>query len=231
MKLFQTILDWSEVWALLIPLAIIIVYKPNGKNISLLVWYVILALILNLTNLLMQYQYLDPKWMYVDGRLNNNIIYNLHSIIRVLLFSLYIISIMQYKYPIILKLILAGYIAFLILNFIFLDSPFYLSTLLFAAESIVLLLMCLSYFFRSIKDEGQVNWLRHPSFLVCVGLIFYEAITFFIFLFLYPLSEKDEAFFVVTMQIYSITYIVFCILLALAFYRSRKQSQTSKALD
>jgi hypothetical protein len=227
MKWFQTILDWSEVWALLIPLIVVTISKPRGEKIRLLVWYVVVGFLLNLTAMLMQYNYLSPRWMYIDGMTNNNIIYNIHSIIRVLLFGWYIISIRRYKYPIILKSILISYIAFLFINFIFFESPFYVSTLLFAGESIVLLLICMAYFFRSIQDESHINWLKHPSFLICAGLSFYEAITFFIFLFLYPLSEKEEtlSFFVLTMRIYNITYVLFCILLALAFYKSRRTRQ------
>jgi hypothetical protein len=227
MKWFPILLDWSEVWALLIPLLVAIISRPAGENIRLLVWYVVLGFLLNVTAMLMQYNYLSPRWMYIDGMTNNNIIYNIHSIIRVLLFSWYIITIRKYNYSVILKTILLGYIVFLFINFIFFESIFYISSLLFAAESIVLLIMCMFYFFHSIQDESQLNWLKHPSFLVCAGLSFYEAITFFIFLFLYPLSQKDETlkFFVLTMRIYNITYVIFCILLALAFYRSRKNKQ------
>jgi len=225
-KIFQLLLDWSEVWALLIPLTIIIIYKPRGNYIRLLVWYVIIGFILNLiANLMLEYYYLVPSWMYVKGRVNNNIVYNIHSVLRVLLFSWYLISIREYKYPVIQKIFLGAYLLFVFINFIFLQSPLFLSTNLYAAESIVLLIMCLAYFFRSIQDESQTNWLKHPSFLICTGISLYEGITFFIFLFFYPLSKKEPEFFVVTMRIYTFTYFLLCLLLALAFYKTKKQTQ------
>ena len=229
MRLLQFLRDWSEVWALLIPLIVFAVHKPKEKHIRLLIWYVIIGFILNFTAIFMvEYSNLVPSWMYIDDMANNNILYNIHSILRVLLLSWYIISIRQFRFSVILKTLLAAYLLFVFINFIFMESPFFLSTRLFAAESIVLLIMCLLYFFRSIQDESQTNWLKHSSFLVCAGISLYEVITFFIFLFFYPLSQTDTPFFRVTMVIYAITFVLFCILLALAFYQTRKQSKEAK---
>ena len=224
MKFLQTLSDWSEVWALLIPLIVIIVSRPKENQIRVLVWYVIIGFILNFaTNFMIEFKSLVPSWMYIDNMVNNNIVYNIHSMFRVLLFSWYIINIRQYQFTFFLKILLVAYLVFIFINFTIFESPFFLSTRLFAAESIVLLVMCLFYFFRSIQDESQINWLKHPSFLVCAGISLYEVITFFIFLFFYPLSQKDPEFFVVTMRIYSITFVLLCILLSLAFYSSKKQ--------
>ena len=224
MKLMHFIRDWSEVWALLIPLIIFVISKPKGKHIRLLLWYVIIGFILNFTaTFMLEYYYLIPSWMHIDNRVNNNILYNIHSIIRVLFFSCYIITIRQYRFSFILKTLLAAYLVFVLINFLFIESPFFLSNSLFTAESIVLLIMCLFYFFRSIQDESQTNWLKHPSFLVCAGICFYEAITFYIFLFFYALHQSDRAFAHITMRVYTITFVLLCILLALALYRSKNQ--------
>jgi|KBSSwiStaDraftv2_1062776.scaffolds.fasta_scaffold91328_3 hypothetical protein len=224
MKFLQTLSDWSEVWALLIPLIVIIVSRPKEKQIRVLVWYVIIGFILNFaTTFMIEFRNLVPSWLYIDNMINNNIVYNIHSMFRVLLFSWYIINIRQYQFTFFFKTFLVAYLVFIFINFTIFESPFFLSTRLFAAESIVLLIMCLFYFFRSIQDESQINWLKHPSFLVCAGISLYEVITFFIFLFFYPLSQKDPEFFVVTMRIYSITFVLLCILLSLAFYSSKKQ--------
>ena len=229
MKFIQILRDWSEVWALLIPLAVIVFKKKYEKDIRVLIGYVIIAFVLNLAaNFMLQFYYLVPKWMYVNGMSNNNILYNIHSIVRVLMFSWYILMVRHYGFSFILKTLLAVYVAFVLINFIFIEPVFFLSTHLFAAESIMLLVICLSYFISSIQDESQVNWIKHPSFFVCAGVTFYEAITFFIFLFFYPLSQKDQSFFLVTMRIYNISFVVLCILLALAFYQSHKRVRRSQ---
>jgi hypothetical protein len=223
--LLDTIISSSEVLALLIPLIVIIVHKPSGHGIKILVWYVIIAFIINLAaTLLYLFHYSLPKWLQ-----NNNLLYNLHSVTRVLFFSWYIISVRAYRFEWFYKLLLAAYAIFCIYNFTLLESPLYLSSNIFSAESIVLLALCLSYFLRSIQDEEQTNWIKHPSFLVAAGICLYEAITFFIFLFFYPLYQHDLAFSLATMRIYAITFVVLCILIAMAFYKSRKKAETKNS--
>jgi hypothetical protein len=225
------LLDWSEVWALCIPLIVIAIYKPREKKIQILLWYVVAGLILNLgATLMAEYRHLVPRWARINNMVNNNILYNIHSILRVLLFGWYIITVRDYVLTSVLKLLLVIYVIFIAYNFTFGEEFFFLSTRLYATESILLLIVCFSYFFRSIQDESQTNWLKHPSFLVCSGISLYEVITFFIFLFFYPLSEKDPKFFIVTMEIYHIAFVILCVLLASAFYQSKKQFKKEKVL-
>jgi quinol-cytochrome oxidoreductase complex cytochrome b subunit len=58
----------------------------------------------------------------------------------------------------------------------------------------------------------------------------YEAITFFVFLFFYPLADQDSAyantdFAIATMRLYTVMFIILCIMLALALNKSRKDSR------
>lgn len=228
MNLLQVISDWSEVWALLIPLAVIIRYKPRGPGARLLIGYVIFALVLNSIATVMAQSASLPAWLK-----NNNIFYNIHSVVRVVLFSWYILSVRQSLFPLNKKWLLMIYGLLAGINFLFLESPLFLSTRLFAAESIILLIICLFYFLSSIKDETQVNLLDHSSFLVCTGVCLYEAITFFIFLFFYPLHNRDSAFWdpafaIATMRIYTIIYVLFIILLAIGLFKSSKEQAPRK---
>ena len=227
MKILQFLGEWSEVWALLIPLIIILVYKPKGINLKWLVLYVVIAFILNfLAIFFLQYYSLAPSWLNVG----NNIFYNLHSFVMVICFSGYIISVRLYVYPFLLKSLVVIYLAFVLVNFYFWESPLILSTRHFTAGSVVLLIMCLFYFFRSILDESQTNWLKHPSFIICAGVCLYEAITIFIFLFIYPLYNKtynqNLSFAFLMMRIYQIIFVVFCISLALGLYQYRGRTKT-----
>ncbi len=222
--LLDTIISSSEVLALLIPLTVIILHKPKGEGINILKCYVVIAFIINLVATILYLFYKSmPPWLQ-----NNNILYNIHSISRVLFFSWYILAVREYRFLRYYKLLLIAYAAFCVYNFSVLESPFYLSTNIFSAESIVLLILSLSYFLRSIHEEEQTNWIKHPSFLVASGICFYEAITFFIFLFFYPLYHQDLAFSLATMRIYAITFVILCILVALAFYKSRKKVERGK---
>lgn len=226
MNFLEFLRDWSEVWAFLIPLAVIIIYKPKGKKILPLIIYVILGFILNFLAIFMiQYYTLMPSWV----NNNNNILYNLHSFARVIFFSWYIIGIRSYRHPEILKGVLITYLLFVLMNFIFLEPVLFLSSHLYAAESFVMLFMCLFYFFQTIQDESRVNWLRHPSFLLCVSISLYEIITFFIFLFFYALHQSDRPFAHLTMRIYTIMFVLLCIMLAVTLYQSRKNKPGLKA--
>jgi hypothetical protein len=222
MKWLQFIREWSEVWALFIPLVIILIYRPKGNKTGWLITYVLVALFLNSASTVMaQFYGYMPSWLK-----NNNIVYNAHSIVRVFFFSIYIMSVRSYQSKPILKYLLILYVVFVIVNFSFFEPILFLSPNLFAAESIVLLIMCLSYFFRSMQDESETYWLRQPSFLVCSGICFYEVITFFVFLFFntinYSTEYRDRHFSDILLLIYTISYVILCILLAIALYKNRK---------
>ncbi len=215
--MLDKIINWSEVWGLLIPLAVIIIYKPKGEHSRILVWYVILALVLNLiATLMVEFYFSLPPSLQ-----NNNLFYNLHSTTRTVFFSLYILSARKYKFKGILQLLLGGYLVFITVNFIVNESPLFINTFHFVAESILLLTLCISFFFRSMLDDSNVNWLKHPAFLVCTGLSLYEAATFFIYLFFYPLVLKDWEFGNLTLSIHNVMYVILCVMLAMALYKSR----------
>lgn len=226
MNFWKLFFEWAEVWAFLIPLSVILFYRPKGKGIPALKAYVITGFILNLIAVgMVEFHSYIPRWMYIDDFVNNNIVYNVHSLVRVLLLSSYILVSRRYRTTGFLKALLFVYLVFIAVNFFCWSSPFYLDTKLFAAESIVLLTGCFTYFFHSLHDESHTNWLKHPAFLVCTGISLYEIITFFIFLFFYPLILKNTSFFVVTMRIYALAFIGLCILLALALYQTTKSEE------
>jgi hypothetical protein len=221
LKILQIIQNWSEVWALLIPLTIIFIKKPAGKGVPWLVSYIIFAIIINFfAQFVLEFYTLLPTGL----RVGNNLFYNLHSLARVSLLGAYIISLRNYKYAIFMKLLLGCYILYAILNFILWESPLLLSSYFYSVGSSVLLIFCFIYFIQSISDEEQTNWLKHPSFIICTGIAVYEAITFFIFLFLFPLFDKDPGFAAIAMRIYLGCFLLFCILLAIGLYKYRAKA-------
>jgi len=233
LKLFQFLRDWSEVWALLIPLIIILIYKPLGRKVRPLVFYVIIAFLLNfLAVFVIEYYYLAPLWLNEKG---NNLYYNLHSFIMVVFFSWYILTIRPNKYVLLLKAFLAIYILFVLINFAFFEPTYLLSSRHFTAGSIVLLLMCLSYFFHSMQDDSQINWIKHPSFIICTGVCLYQAVTFFVFLFIYPLYDdaynKNLSFAMLMMRVYQVVFVLFCILIAIGLYHYRYKQKKDADLN
>jgi len=218
MKIIEAIRDWSEVWALLIPLTIILISRSKIKGMSPVVLYVCLALVLNTisTTLYVFYESL-PSFLQ-----NNNILYNIHSFLRVTLLGLYIYQIRKHRYIDAYKALLIVYLFFVLINFIFFETIFLFSTRLFSAESVVLLILCLSFFVRSMQDDSDTNWLKHPAFLICAGISFYEAVNFFIFLLFYPLANKDASFIKNLWTVHNITFVILCSMIALALYSGYK---------
>jgi uncharacterized membrane protein YesL len=109
------------------------------------------------------------------------------------------------------------------------ESPFVLSTRHFTAGSVLLIILCLSYFLHLIAEDSEIHWLKEPSFLICTAICLYEAITFFIFLFIYPMFDanynQNLDFALLMMRIYQGTFVLFCLLLALALFSSYKQEK------
>lgn len=222
MNIHQFLLVWSEVWALLIPLTVIAIFRLAGKPVALLIAYVITGFFLNFCAIFtLVYPNVVPSFL----KYNNNIFYNVHSFFMVIFLGSYILKIRPYKYKLLLKGLIILYVAFVVINFVFFERPLFYSTRHFITGSIVLIVLCLFYFINSIQEESQVNWLKHPSFIIFFGICLYHCVTFFIFLFLLPMFNstynKDPAFAHLMMKITQITFVIFCILLAIGLYQYR----------
>lgn len=221
-NLLEKLNDWSEVWSLMIPLAIILIYRLQGSAIRYIKIYILVALALNLVaTLLYVYHKSMPPFLK-----NNNIYYNLHSFVRVVLFSFFMFKIHP-RLNWIYKPVFYTYLALVLINFSFFETPLFVSSRLFAAEGIILMGFSVIFLLHAIQDESTVNWLKQPSLLIWTGVGLYEAITIFIFLFFYPLYTSDREFGEITMTIRKMTYVLFCLLVAIAlFIYSKKQENT-----
>src|SRR5687767_3485624 len=87
MKVLNEILMWAEVWALFIPIIVIILYRNQPELFKPLVTYVWIALLLNtVATIIAMYssKYSFPHWLQT-----NNYLYNIHSIVRFICFCLF----------------------------------------------------------------------------------------------------------------------------------------------
>src|SRR5258705_12272266 len=95
-NILKQILNWSEVWAPLIPLTFLLINRkrlpPYLKPVKI---YVFVALSLSLISNIIWYRnklgLYFPDWVQ-----SNNFLYNTHSIIRLLLFSWFFILLKQH---------------------------------------------------------------------------------------------------------------------------------------
>ena len=213
--ILRTFFNWSEVWALLIPLAVLLYHKPKGKWITPLVWYILMGLILNI--LIDFYWYVNMYGWFGSGPdhyWNNNIFYKLHSIARVIFFSWFFAT--QGKgFKLITKVIP---VIFLLSTLIFFTS---LKDALFsyfmATEAGLLLIYCLWYTNIFIKEERPSYSSMHPPLWVVGGLTLYTAVNFFLFLFYDYLIKNFRKYSVDIWDIHNILFIALCICIAIAF--------------
>ena len=83
---FGNFLRWSEVWALFFPLYQLLKTPNNSRSLRPVSYYVILAFILNLAANLISNQ--KSIGLFLPWH-NNVIIYNIHSIVRFVCFSVF----------------------------------------------------------------------------------------------------------------------------------------------
>lgn len=218
-RLLQEILDWSEVWALLIPL-IVLMLKPKQPGYLLpIIVYLVLGLIIDLfIDIGWKFKDNVPRWMYP-----NNYLYNIHSIVRFICFTWFFILLDQ---PFIKKfktIISTLSILFIIINFSFEDffRADSFSSRLLAVESGLLLFFCLQYYLQKLQDDTTTPK-RTADYWVVIGLSIYVVFNFFYFLFYTTLLENGYVKFVEQMWNYhNISFIILCIFIARAFYVTR----------
>ncbi|WP_158796663.1 hypothetical protein [Pedobacter sp. L105] len=213
----QLMLDWSEVWALLIPIGFIrkqpLLYKP-------VVYYVWIALLINLL--------IDFTWKFRTqfpvAFNSNNYLYNLHSIVRLFLFSAFFISLKQPFLEKVKKAVPLFFDVFLIVNFGWYENFFnyrFFSSRLLAVEAFILLFYTLQYYLFKIKQNVEVD-IFTPDFWIVTGLGIYMTINFFIFLLYNELTIRLQEFAISLWNVHNISYIIFNLFLSKAFYESAK---------
>lgn len=204
-KIYHLALLWAEVWPLVIFLLIFFLTKQKNKDLVLPIWYLIITLVLAIpANISSNYNDIVP-----DGFRNNSIIYNTNAFLKVIFIGSYIIRLKplaQYRYT---KPLIFAFIIFTLIDFAFFESiTNSMGKHFFSVVSIVLLILCMTYFLTSIVDDEVDFGTHQPGFLICTGVALFEAINFFVFLFIYDLYISDIKISIVTRDISNWSYLV-----------------------
>jgi hypothetical protein len=217
-KYVSLALDWSEVWALLIPLSVLLLRRSQTATLRPVIVYLWLALLINLTiDVIMMLNVGDSAF-----NLSNNPLYNTHSVVRFACFSIYFIRLPRSSFNGIKKAItvLAGIV--LLLNFTFIEDFFNFDSFsgnLLAAEAYLLLIFCMLYYLAELKDESR-DLFHGPDFWVVTGLCIYVVINFFVFLFYLPMIDVDIPLALNIWNVHNIAFIIFCLFITKALYGS-----------
>lgn len=213
------VLDFSEVWALIIPLCVLLFNRKQPAVLIPVIVYLFLALVLNIIA--------DSIMLYNSGKelkdmISNNSYYNIHSLVRFVCFCMFFLKLKQSYFTTIKKLIPFVWVLFILINFAFIEQTgffnfLYLSGNLLAAEAYLLLVYCMLYYLSQLREDLQ-KFKSEKVFWVVTGLAIYVVINFFVFLFYIPMLDENESLATRMWDIHNVAYIIFCILLAKAFY-------------
>ena len=209
-----SVLDWSEVWALIIPLVVLLLRREQPATLKPIIIYLWIALIINLIIDIIVVINLDP-----DANLSNNPLYNLHSVARFACFSFYFIQ-LQSSFTRLKKILAILFAIFLVTNFLLVEDFFNYDSFsgnLLATEAYLLLVYCMLYYLSELKDDTK-NLFNGPDFWVVTGLSIYVVINFFVFLFYLPMIYFDQVLAENIWNVHNIAFIIFCLFIAKAFY-------------
>jgi hypothetical protein len=212
--LWKTILDWSEAWAPLIPLAVWMRHREQPRYLKPVVLYVGFSLVTNVA--------IDLIWklrLVIPVPYNsNNWLYNVHSVGRFLLMAAFFIRLRQPFLRVVKWVGVVFFIGFVVVDFGWFERFFdyaNLSSRLLAMEAGLLLFYCLQYYFYKVKEDLEIGR-GQPDFWVVTGLGIYVAINFFIFLLYTELSVYYTRFAVDIWSIHNVSYVLLHICLAKA---------------
>lgn len=220
LKLFQWLIDLSEVWSLFIPLFF---YKKQPKSFNLVVFYLWMSLFLNIL--------INIIWLVnafsTSKDFSNGFLYNILSVFRFYLLSTFFISLNQPFLKTLKLLIPIFFTIFLIIDFGFYEDFFdfnNFSSRLLAFEAFCLLFYALQYYLFEIIKESSIKVIG-PEFWMITGLGIYTSFNFFLFLMFHEVSIYFSTFTISNIwNFHNISYLIFNIFIAKTFYENRKSA-------
>lgn len=214
--MFRLIFDWSEVWALFIPLFSWAFSKKQPSFMTPVSVYLCIALLINLCgDIISDFYKHFPVWLR-----NNTYLYNFHSILRFVCFSWFFILLKRKFLTSAVKILALLYFSFVLINFIFIEpfvNPNRVSGNLLTVEAYFLLVYCILYYLSQlIADAGDLK--NDKTFWVTTGLSIYVVTNFFVFLFYDPMMTQNSVLANNTWDIHNVAYITLAICLAKAYH-------------
>lgn len=220
MKILELFFDWSEVWALLIPISVILIKKTDNQNLRPIIIYVFIAFFVNLAaDVIADFKeaYNFPVFMQT-----NTFLYNIHSIVRFTCFSSFFVMVKPPSFLFVKRALQVIGLAFTLIYFFFenFNNPNHITADFLAIEAFLMLIFCMLYFLNTLKDE-KYKPLQSPDFYVALGLSLYVVINFFVFLFYIPMIKQNANVANKMWDVHNVAFIILCVLLAKAFNTHR----------
>jgi len=212
----RILLDWSEVWAPLIPIGYYLFHRNQPAFLKPVILYLFIAFFVNLAGDLIS----DYKAYMPFGIKSNNPLYNAHSIIRFACFSYFFAALGQKDFSKFRFLLPIIGLLVIVVNFGWVESfgnPDHLSGNLLASEAYLLLIYCMLYYLSKLRNDAD-DISGGADFWVVTGLSIYVVVNFFVFLFYVPMLNYDAVLAERIWDVHNIAYILLCIFITRAFY-------------
>jgi hypothetical protein len=210
MHFLQQLLNWSELWATALPIIVWFIVRPRYKIFYPIIIYLLCGLIL--------YTLIDLSYLKVLE--NNNFVYNILSVVR-LLFFVWFFNLLEIPSNKTTKKLATLFITIVLIIMIIFGDIHDFNSQIFAFEAVTLISYCVIYFLKTLNDD-TFKLETSIVLLVITGLAIYESCCFFVFLFYSNLTKTDIPFAVSLWNIHNIVYIVMCLYISLAFFELRK---------
>jgi hypothetical protein len=212
--------DWSEVWALLIPLATWLRYRNQPATMQPVLWYLIVALLVNTVgDVIGDHRHHLPAWLS-----SNTPLYDFHSLVRFACFWVFFWRLRTPLFSKILAALGALFVVAVLVNGIFVEAIFSQSRIsgnTLTVEAFLLLACCLLYYFNLIHQSTD-NHLLRKDFWVTTGLSLYVVVNFFVFLFYEPMLLDNPRVADAMWDVHNLAYIIFCCFIAKGLHVSHR---------
>jgi hypothetical protein len=214
--MFQTILDWSEVWALIIPLVAYSLRRNQPRFLMPVLVYLVGAFLLNLFgDIIGAFEMYLPSWLQT-----NILFYNIHSLFRFACFIYFFNQIGRTNFSGFKRTLLSFFLLLILTNYLFLENYFdntHISGNLFTIEAYFLLIHCLLYYLSQLRDEID-DMSSSKTYWIVTGLSIYVVINFYIFLFYVPMIQENPMLAEKMWSVHNLAYIVLCLSITKALY-------------
>lgn len=210
------IVDWSEVWGVLIPVIVFLRYPHQPRFLRPIIIYCLIALPLNV--------FIDSIWYFSNylpcNLQSNNFLYNVQSIIRLICLGIFFSVLKESFFIRSRHAVLIISLSLIVMNFVLVENFMYsesFSSRLLAFESGLILFYCLQYFiYRLVKNDTLLN--NRREFWVILGLSIYVIFNFPYFLFYTTFIRTNRGFAEAMWNFHNLTYVICCLFFARAFY-------------
>lgn len=217
--IYSLLIDWAEAWAPWLPLITWLIFGRRHKAATApVVWYFLTAMGLGAAiDIIWKYNNFMPDWAK-----DNNLLYNLLSMARSIVFSVFFLQKLRGRFKLVYWAMLGLYACFVVYNYSVLATIFSYGSFGVSSESVLLLVAGILFLLQLLQNDDVVEYNHIPGFWFAMAVIVYSAANFSIFLIYSKLVEIESFWATYIWDAHNVFYVLFCLLASKGFYESKR---------